>query len=274
MTVYADVLIVLNMIVDYFLLLLTSRILNLSPPLWRLISGAAAGGLSSLYIFLPQAGIIAEFAVRLIFCTVITLCAFGFGGIKRLLRNSAVFFAVSMGYAGAMMALWYILKPNGMVINNSVVYFDISPIFLIAFSVAGYLISALLRRLLSSNAASAQKCLIKITAAGNTAEISAISDTGNSLEDVFGCGDIIIAEEKYADMLFGTNRSREELSKRYRAIPCNTVTGTDILEGYRCDTAEVIHQGGTVKLKSPILALSKQNLGGDYGAIINPRILQ
>ena len=60
---------------------------------------------------------------------------------------------------------------------------------------------------------------------------------------------------------------------RFRMIPCNTVSGNDLLEGYRCDEASVIGSNKTVILKKPILAVSKTPLDDGYNAIINPEIL-
>ncbi|MFQ8952879.1 MAG: hypothetical protein ACLR56_07650 [Oscillospiraceae bacterium] len=43
-----------------------------------------------------------------------------------------------------MTALWYLLRPNGMTVINSVVYFNISPALLIFSSVAAYFLLRLL----------------------------------------------------------------------------------------------------------------------------------
>ena len=51
MVVYADVLIVVNLIVDYFLLKCSNLILKEKPKLWRIILGSGVGAVFSLYIF-------------------------------------------------------------------------------------------------------------------------------------------------------------------------------------------------------------------------------
>ena len=51
MTVYADVLFAVNMIVDYFLLRACAAFLHKKPKTMRLILSAAVGGISSIYIF-------------------------------------------------------------------------------------------------------------------------------------------------------------------------------------------------------------------------------
>lgn len=274
MVVYADVLIVLNLIVDYFLLALSAKLLKSNPSVGRLLSGAGVGAISSLYIFLPSCGFIIEIGVRFIICAAMTFGCFGFHSAKRFFRSMAVLFAVTCGYAGGMIALWYLVRPNGMIINNSVVYFNISPLFLIVFSIIGYFISVLLRSLLSKHAALSETCEITVYADGNSTGMTAIVDTGNSIEDVFGTSEIIIADEGAVQSLFGDFRNDESLKCRYRALPCSTVSGEDLLDGYRCDKACISHNGKITELKKPVLAVSKTRMTGDYSAVINPKSLE
>ena len=101
-----------------------------------------------------------------------------------------------------------------------------------------------------------------------------IVDTGNSVEDIIGGGDVIIADDRCVKKLFGNVDIEEnsELKTRYRVLPCGTVSGNGTLEGFRCDSATVTDGENTVKLKKPILAVSKTRLKDDYRAIVNPNI--
>ncbi len=53
-TIYIDVLVCLNFIVNYFLLLATGKFLSRPCKRWRMLLGAFLGGLYSLYILLPE----------------------------------------------------------------------------------------------------------------------------------------------------------------------------------------------------------------------------
>ena len=271
MQVYADVLVVLNVLVDYFLLSAAARLLHINPPFWRQLTAAILGGISSLVIFLPTQGFVSELLIQCAVCAVMTLTAFGFVSICRFVRCSAVLFGVTFGYGGGMMALWYILKPDGMVINNSVVYFDISPLFLILFSIAGYIIVSILRRFFGANGTSSHKCTAEIFIDGNSRVFTALVDTGNSLEDTFSNSEVIIADSGAVKSLLGFTPKAENLPDRYRLIACSGVTGQALLDGFRCDRAVITYSGRKIELHRPILAISRQPLGGDYDAIINPR---
>ena len=265
MTVYADILILVNFTVDYFLLLLTSSLLHKRTKLRRLLLSSALGGIFSLYIFLPQTNFFAETAVRVLMCCALCLTAFKVQSIKDFFRCAAALFAVNFAYSGAMIAVWYLFKPNGMVINNSVVYFNISPLFLILFSVLGYFITVALKRILQKSFPEHIKCKVKFYCNNKVLNLDGIADTGNSLKDCFGMSQIFITEKDIVDLLLFD----EERNTRYRAVPCDTVAGSEILDGYRIEKAEILYNKRKFVFKNPILAVSKSKLD-DCKIIVNP----
>ena len=95
-------------------------------------------------------------------------------------------------------------------------------------------------------------------------------DTGNSVEDIFGGGEVIIADGEYVKTLFGEidPALNREIRSRYRVMPCGTVTGGGTLEAFRCDTALVSDGKRNVRLNKPILAVSKTPLKDDYAAML------
>lgn len=269
--VYADVLIFLNLIVNYLLLCAVLKILNIKAKGIRIIISAFFGGLSSLYIFLPDLNIFTEVFLKIITCTVMVMICFGFKSIKAFIKKCLVLFAVTCAYGGIMFALWLAFNPKGMVINNSVVYFNISPIVLIISSVICYLILGISSKIFERASKFAKKCSITVFALEKSIRLDAIIDTGNSMEDIFSNSEIIIADQNKVEILFDL---QDKNSSRFRILPCNTVSGYDMLEAFRCDSAVVISNNEQTVLKKPLLAISKTKLGDDYDAIINPKVLR
>ncbi len=274
LVVYADILIILNLIVNYFLLLAVKRFLCSKAKIIRIILSAAFGGVSSLYIFLPQSAVIFELLYKLVICIVMTLLSFGYKSLKYFLKASGTVFCVTCLYAGIMIAVWHIFKPDGMIINNSVVYFNISPLILICSTVAFYLTFTALIRIFSGTSKAAEKCEITLFAEESKVSLNAIIDTGNSIEDIFGKSEVIIADKSVYYSLFGERdiSTDDSLKKRYRVVPCTTVTGMDTLDGYRCERADIKTQSSNITIKKPILAISKEALCDGYEAIVNPKI--
>ena len=263
--VYADILVAVNLICDYFLLKTTSFLAKEKVKVLRILLSAVIGGISSLWIFLPRQSIIANILFRLFVSSVMIFSAFGFKSLKRFLRLNVLHFLINFGFAGAMWAFYYIFKPNGMVVFNSVVYFDVSAVFLTFFSVLGYIAVTLISRLVSKNASVAERYPIDVYIDGNQASFTAISDSGNSLKDVFGVSEIIIVEKRTIDKF-----KNECVDSRYRAVPCNTVSGEALLDGWRFDKAVIHIDKRQKEIANPILAVSKNNLSIECDAIINP----
>ena len=271
--IYADILMLVNLIVDYFLLLLCGVILKRQTPFRRILLGAVAGAVSSLYIFLPRLNTFVDMLANLFFSAIITLITFGFHSIKYYVRTVFSFFVISFSYAGAMLAVWTIFRPHGLIIHNSVVYYDISPTFLILFSVIGYFISAGVGILLRKKGQSATRCNVCMILGEKSVSSDGLLDSGNSLYDAFGLSQVIIVNRSTVTELFGDNLNTDFCQSRYRTLPCSTVSDTTLLDGYRIDSAEITVAPKTVLLKKPILAISKTALV-DCGALVNPNILE
>ncbi len=274
MVIYADVLIFLNLIINYFLLLAVSKVMRNNPKTLRLVLGALFGAVSSLYIFLPSLNFLLEALIKIVVCLAMCLIAFGFVSIKNYLKAVILLFSITVAYGGVMYAVWLLFSPKGMVINNSVVYFEISLVVLLLFTVVGYILFSLLFKIFSRVAPMAQRCEITVFLDSIAVKLNGIVDTGNSIEDLFSSGEVIICDKKSVSHLLGEHdvKSNTVLKTRYRLLPCSTVAGVDLLEGVRCDKAEIKYGGKTVILNRPILAFSKTKVG-ENEAIINPKIL-
>ena len=269
MVVYVDVLLLVNFVVDYFLIAVSCRFLRRKPRLWRMLLSAALGGVFSLYILLPQSNFLLQIAVQIIMCMALCVVALGFESVKSFLRNTAVLFCVNFAYSGAMIAVWFVFKPHGMVINNSVVYFNISPMFLVMFSIIGYFGVSIARKILKPDFSQNVYCDVTLLCENNHLKLQGIVDTGNSVTDVFGVSEIFITEEKIATTVLGKQINN---ATRFRKIPCNTVTGQKLLNGYRIDSAQISFNNKTHNFKNPVLAVSVLPLN-DCQIIVSPQSL-
>lgn len=276
MVVYVDVLLVVNLIVDFFLLKLTFKLLRVNPKPIRVLISVLLGATSSLYIFFPESTAFIDIAVQLIISSLMMLSALGFKTLKYFLRAVGVFFAVTCVYGGIMTALWQVLKPKGMVINNSVVYFNISPLVLIVSTVSGYFLYLFLSKILALPSKTAKRCSLTLYALGKSVGLTGIIDTGNSITDILSNGEIIIVDKAVVMSLLGTEDilSDPVYATRYRTVPCETVMGRSLLDGFRCDMGEIRFEDKVIPLNNPIIAISKTPIKENYSAILNPKILE
>ncbi len=277
MVVYADVLLFLNTIVNYYIVALTAKVCRVNKKWYRYVFAAFVGALFSLYIFLPKLNFILEMIIKLVCSAAVVLIGFGFENVKKFARRSVIFYLISFLYAGLMLAFWSIFKPNGMIIHNSVVYFNISPLILIVLSVIFYVVLVIFKRIYSQKTSNTACCEIEIFCEGQSVKFPAIIDTGHSVGDLFSDSEIIFVSASKAKKLFSVTDPLfldEKMKKRYRAIPCKTVDGTAVLDAFRCDKAIVLSGGKNYECHFPIVAISKHINSCDYSAIISPEILE
>jgi stage II sporulation protein GA (sporulation sigma-E factor processing peptidase) len=114
-------------------------------------------------------------------------------GCAPYLSQAAVFYALSLLFGGAVMAVYIFASPPGMLVRGGAVYFDIRPLTLIAGSCGFYIFFTLLSRLTGAPAA---RCLreIKITVGDKSVSLTALSDTGDTLGDPVSGLPVIVAE--------------------------------------------------------------------------------
>ena len=284
-TVYLDVLILLNFAVDYFLLLGVGRLNRLKPRLRRLLLGSLWAAFCSLTLFLPGENPVLTTLYQALTAATTVLVTFGFGGLRRYLRLCAAFFGVSFGYAGLMFALWLAFRPAGMVIQNGVVYFDLSPLLLVLSSLSAYLVFSLLQRLIRRKETDQHTVQLEIHLQGRQALMPALVDTGHSLRDGLSDAPVVVAEYTQLTALLPENcrslyqsgdweRVPGEFEHRFRMVPFATVGGSGMLPAFRADQVTVQDQRGRRPVPGCVVAVSRVPLGEEIHALVGPQILE
>ncbi len=283
MIIYVDVLLFINLIIDYLLLSVTQKFAQFNPRFFRKLLAAFVSSLFSLYIFLPPQPTVIEILMRLISSSVTVMICFGFQNARLFLRRLFIFFAASFVYAGLMAGVWMLLKPSLMSINNGIVYFDISPIWLIAASLLFYIAIVLIKKLTGKQAEFAKRCEVTLTFGENTVKAYAMVDSGHSLNDAFSGGTVMIIDKRLSVGLFGENDTdsmmtanvpqSQEVVKRFRLIPANTVTGEKMLPAVRIDSADILNGKQTHRLIKPTAVISNTCISDDCSVIIPPSAL-
>lgn len=223
-TVYIDVLITVNLFIDFFLILCVKLLLHLRAGLLRMILGAAAGGLLSLTALLPALPFLLNLAADAALSAPIVLIAFGRCKWQTFIRRVGVFFLCSFVFCGVMVALYTALHPKGMAIYNNVVYFNISPLLLIMLTLACYGVIKLFDRF-SKSEVTKRVCDIKVYGRNGSTSFAALADTGCQVREPFSGYYVIIAEKELLKELILQQQG-------FRVIPYHTLSGSGIVRGY------------------------------------------
>lgn len=279
---------VINMFINYFLLLSVAHIMRIRPSRWRLLAAAALGGLYSMMIFLTALTAIYSLISKLILSVSIVLCAYKRANIKLFLQLLGCFYVVSFAYAGIMMAIWIMFKPSNMIINNSVVYFNISMTWLAISTIISYLIIKIISKLLKRNAPDNSMYTIKIEVDKKQVEIVGFLDTGNALSDAFTDTPVIVTEYKLVEELI-PDEVKPYFSKapdvnesmgshiwmnRLRLVPYESVGNGGLMPAFRPDKVHIRSLQKTETIKDVLIAVCSNRLPTEeYGALLNPRLI-
>lgn len=290
--VYVDVLLASNLIINYLMLLSVSRLLRHKAKKTRLFLGALSGALYSLVIFFPIISFTYSALMKLLFSMLIVLISFGFMNERRFALTLIAFYAINFSFAGIMFALWLFLAPNGLLINNGIVYFDISPLMLILLSVLSYMLIKLYSLLFSHKAPVKSAFDLTIYADGKSATVKGIVDTGNTLTEIFSEEPVIIVEWdslkrilpdslKFSFYAILSNNSPKndfpagKWSARFRVIPYNSVGSSGLLPAFKPDIIILKNKDICFEVKDTYIAACKDNLAnGEFSALINPEVLR
>ena len=271
--VYIDILVIVNFIINYFLILFTAFFTNEVKKRLRFALAAFVGALFSLTLFLPQLLEFLSVIIKLLGATVMAGAAFGFKGLKRLARNTAYLFVSSYLFAGLIFSLKKLTASRALVINNHNVYIGISPIFLIVTVLVLYLLLTLAEVLFKKPKQLSKTVLATLISEQGSAEFLAMIDSGNKLRDAATGSGVIVLKKRFAKRLIDENAlsalnefesgvCRESTLiklKRFSLIPFTTVSGSGTLLGFYGNKCVVKADNGNCEMSRPVFAFARDD---------------
>ena len=231
----------------------------------------------SLYIFIPEPNIFISILIKLFMSIIMVAVSFEFRKIKQFLKIIVCFYAVNFAFSGIMFTLWCVFKPSGMVMNNDIVYFNISPLTLIISTVVSYIIIEIINRVIEKKQLKSSKYEIGIKFKDKYIVLNAKIDTGNLLKEPFSNLPVIVVKKSEINLLipefniFESIENQNEIKKlKIRMIPFKTVSGTGILPAFK---PEYVVLKGNLKKQAYIAVCSDEYFSEDISCLANPEIL-
>ena len=275
--IYVDVLIVLNIYVNFFLLRATSKLTHTPLKTSRCLISATVGSLFSLTIFLPDIYFIIPLLIKAIAAVIITALAFGIKDKRHTLKLVAYFYIVNFIFGGVIMLLYNIFEPKFMAMGNSYFYIDFSLLSLVVFTAAAYFAVTALRFFMDKGCDMKHRYKVVIRKGDNVSLIDAISDSGNSLVDSFSGKPVIICRRSdlYKIIDFSYDISFENAKEAYeknsvRFIPYSTIGNFGMIPVFTPDEILICdEETGRKRSVDAMVGINEK----DVPAIFNPKLL-
>lgn len=272
MTVYADVLVIVNLYVDFFLLRCVRAFLRLHTGNGRLVLGALAGALGALTGLLPLPSWAGPLAGGL--CALgAAAAAFAPVGRRLFLKCWLCMWTFSFLLAGFLLFVLQFAPPGYLALVGGAVYIDLSLPVLFLSTCGAYLVFWALRRFFPQEASGPGPQRLTVTYRGRRVQVFAKADTGNALREPFSGLPVVVCRTKaLGDMVppavgeyLRTGGAGEP---GLRLVPFSTLGGSGLLPAFQPDRVEVEKTGRT--LECYIGVCDRALSAGEYDAVFNP----
>ncbi|UKS30268.1 sigma-E processing peptidase SpoIIGA [Paenibacillus sp. HWE-109] len=304
MVVYADLIFLLNFLMDAAMLIVTAKTRKISFKWWRIVGSSFLGAAYVVIMFLPVPLFLFTFSVKCMFCIGMIMTAFGFGSLQNLLRNLGTFLLVNFAVAGGMFGIHYVLASSSDVMNGIV--FTQSGVALFQLNIGSMLfVLALLIPLLwwfktvfqstkQREVMTSFLAEITIHVGDYTASCKGLIDTGNQLYDpltrtpvmvmeVSEWGDVFpeewlkrIRSADVDQIISGLGEEAFEWQDRLRLVPYRGVNrNTQFMLAIKPDKVVITHNEVQTEAFKVLIGLDGGKLchDGSYQAIIHPALI-
>ena len=265
MVVYADVLFITNLLINYLIIYTAARALGRVSYI-RIIIAAIIASVYSVIVFYLNLTAPGSIAANVICAALTVKIAFAHKSYRQFIGHYLLFYLISFAYGGAVFGL-FLLGGGGLtgsIIRNNVFYFNISLFKLILLAticcaliqLGSYIYKR--RQLFKKLNIDFTVCYL-----GKQIALTGFVDTGNTLREPLSGKSVIVVEEEYVRDLF----SYDEAS-RVRFIPYSAL-GTDsgIMTGFVPDYVKI----GDEIIDDVIIGIYNKKLTEDrsYNALLS-----
>jgi len=297
--VYVDVMLAVNLVMDFFILWAVGRLAHLPIKTGRLLLGAVLGAAYSLVIFFPESTILNSLGAKIACSLLMILVAYYPLKIKVFLYSVAYLYMISFAMGGAVIAAAYLADNSsgyvrvfspGDSLGNSLHYGWLLMGILVALIIGWGGLVYLRRNRLQ------QELINSLTIAlpGRTLQLKALLDTGNQLSEPLTNRPVVVVEagalqqalpksiwnalqHEELEMVELAAGLEPEWASRLRLIPYSSVgKNNGMMAGIRPDWVEVTGRVGSIRSSNVILGLVYRTLSreGRYQALLPPAIFE
>ena len=232
MTIYIDVVLIENLMMNFIILLATGLILKERISVIRLLLASLLGAIYAVVSYLSILEMYSSMILKIILSIVMIYIAFNPQTMKKMWKDILLFYLTSFVFGGAAFALIYIVRPQDILMRNG--------LFLGTYPLKTIVLGAIIAFIIIMTAFTVVKskitkkdmfCEVEIELNHKKIETTAMIDTGNLLKEPITNTPVIVVEHtllydcipkeilNHLDELLGGefNNIPEPIKEKYRA---------------------------------------------------------
>lgn len=193
MSVYIDLVFILNFLIDFILLVSVNYILRRNVKWFKLVIGALLGSITMVIMFIPINNVLL-ILFKFLISFIMIVISFGYKDMKYTFKNLLYFYLVSMLLGGGI----EFLRNQFRYSNNGLVFIDngLGISYVIIFIIGLFLFYKYMKCIkdLKTNYSSYYKCKIYFDN-NNYVLLNGFLDTGNKLQDPYSNKSIVLVDK-------------------------------------------------------------------------------
>lgn len=195
MTIYLDVVLIENLLMNYIILYATSIVLKMKAKHIRLIIASLLGAIYSIIAYTSILEIYSSMILKIILSVIIVYIAYNPQNVKQLWKCILIFYMTSFVFGGAAFALIYIVKPKEIFMKNGL-FMGIYPLktVLLGAIIAFFIIITSFKIVKSKISKKEMFCTAKVKINNKEIETQVMIDTGNLLKEPITNTPVIVLE--------------------------------------------------------------------------------
>ena len=290
MTIYIDVVLIENLVMNYIILLATGLILKTKIKHIRLILAGLIGAIYTILTYIITIEIYSNFFFKVLLSIVMVYLAYNPQNMKNMWKELLLFYLVSFIFGGAAFALIYVIKPQDIFMKNGL-FLGTYPLKTVVLSAIVSFVIIIVTFKIVKNKISKKDIFKKINIVIDNKQVDskAMLDTGNMLKDPITGKSVIVVEKNLlytilpnelldnTDKILGGDLEKipEEIKEKYikklRFIPFSSLGRQNgMLIGIKPTYVEIFDEQEISKKEDVIVGIYDKSLtkDGKYQALI------
>ena len=195
MTIYIDVVLIENLIMNYIILLATGLILKIKIKHIRLIIGSLLGAIYTIIGYMGILEIYSSFILKIILSIMIVYIAYYPQTLKKMWKELLFFYLTSFVFGGVAFSLIYIVKPQEIIMKNGL-FLGTYPLKTVILGAIVAFVIIITAFKIIKNKISKKDLICEITVEIEDKKIitKALIDTGNMLKEPITNTPVVVIE--------------------------------------------------------------------------------
>lgn len=290
MTIYIDIIIVENLIMNYIIIYATCLILKCKMNFLKIFFASLIGAIYAVIQYVSKLSIYSNVIIKLFVSIIIVFIAFNPQDIRKMFKQLVLFYLTTFTFGGVATYLIYGLKPQNVIIKNGMFVgtYVLKVIFIGA--ILGTVILIIAFKFTKNKITKKDMiCKVKIKLNGEEVILDTMVDTGNMLREPITGNPVIVVERvalynlipkeilNNTESILGgdfekiSENVKNEYISRLKIIPFSSLGRQNgMLVGIKPDKLEVINEEIAEEKNNAIIGIYNKSLTkkGEYKALI------